>query len=70
MAKEKKYTREEILEIVGEALKETNEILTKSLKETTEEKGNDKEDLFDLLNTMKYQLLLMSLAECIKSKLQ
>ena len=70
MAKEKKYTREEILEIVGEALKETNEIVTKSLKETTEEKGNDKEELFDLLNTMKDQMLLIALAECIKSKLK
>lgn len=70
MAKEKKYTREEILEIVGDALKETNEIVKKNLKEVTEKKGNEKEELFDLLDTMKDQLLLIALAECIKSKLK
>lgn len=64
MAKEKKWTREEILKIVAESLKETCGVLD-------EAHATDEGDpLFKSLDKMKDQLILIAMAEAIKIRLK
>lgn len=71
MTKNKTWTREEIQKLIGEALEETNEVLNKTKPNPEEIKeGEEGETLHSLLVYLQNQLLLISFAECLKSKLR
>ena len=65
--KEKTYTKEEVITILAEALKETNKTIAKSHEHDLAENPEDK--MINSLIELKDQLIAISMAENIKSRL-